>query len=70
LKRFLFHKLEISRDKKKINHWIKIYDHWYNNGKYHSGIKTYPEERHSGECDNSWYEKLVKALKLDDLLSI
>ena len=70
LKRFLFHKLEISRDKKKINHWIKIYDHWYNNGKYHSGIKTYPEERYSGGCDNSWYEKLVKALKLDDLLSI
>lgn len=70
LKRFLFHKLERSRDKKRINHWIEVYDHWYNNGKYHMGIQSYPEERYSGECDDSWYEKLVKALKLDDVLSI
>ena len=70
LKRFLFHKLGRSRDKIWINHWMQVYDHWYNNGKYHSGIESYPEQRFTGERDDSWYEPLVKALKLDDMLSM
>lgn len=70
LKRFLFHKLERSRDQTRINQWISVYDHWYNNGKYHSRIDTYPEVRFSGKRDGSWYERFVKALKLENLLTI
>ena len=70
LKRFLRHVLKDSRDIREINHWIDVYNHWYNNGKYHSGIQNYPEERYSGKRDNCWYEKLVKAFKLEDVLTI
>jgi len=70
LKRFLTHILENSRDKNKINQWVKVYDHWYNNGKYHTGIQTYPEERYAGKRDESWYNRLVTALKLEDVLTI
>jgi len=70
LKRFLRHKLENSTDKNKINQWVKVYDHWYNNGKYHTGIQTYPEERYAGKRDESWYDQLVKALKLEEVLTI
>ncbi len=70
LKRFLTHILENSRDKNNINQWAKVYDHWYNNGKYHTGIQTYPEERYTGKRDESWYDRLVKALKLEDVLTI
>jgi hypothetical protein len=48
LKRFLHHNLGASRNKEDIDTFIDIYVHWYNNGKYHSAIATYPEERYSG----------------------
>lgn len=70
LKRFLRHQLGRSRDIAKINHWIKVYNHWYNNGRYHSAIETYPEVRYSGKRDEMWYENIVKALKLENVLTI
>jgi hypothetical protein len=70
LKRFLFHKLKRGRDQKQINRWIAVYDHWYNNEKYHFHIDTYPEVGFSGKRDSSWYERFVKALKLENLLTI
>lgn len=70
LKRFLRHRLGQSRDRAKINKWIKIYNSWYNNGKYHSVTETYPEERYSGQRDDKWYERLVKALKLEEELTV
>jgi len=70
LKRFLYHKLGISRDIHEIDYYIEIYVHWYNNGKYHSAIDTYPEEKYSGQRDIEWYNHLVKSLKLEDILVI
>jgi transposase InsO family protein len=69
LKRFLRHRLGSSRNKTEINKWIRTYNTWYNNGKYHSSIGTYPEERYSGQRDEKWYVRLVKALKLEDFLT-
>lgn len=68
LKRFLHHNLGISRDTHEIDHYIDVYVHWYNNGKYHSAIDTYPEERYSGQRDVEWYDHLVKSLKLEEIL--
>ena len=70
LKRFLYHKLGSSMDIHEIDCYIEIYIHWYNNGKYHSAIATYPEERYSGQRDIEWYNQLVKSLKLEDVLVI
>lgn len=70
LKRFLRHQLGRSRDRSKINYWISVYNGWYNNGKYHSSIDTVPEDRYSGQIDDAWYVKLVKALKLESVLTI
>jgi len=70
LKRFLRHRIGKKRDISKINHWIDVYVHWYNNGSYHSSIGTYPEIRYSGERQENWYEKLVRALKLDNVLTM
>lgn len=70
LKHFLRHRLGRSRNRAKINKWIKIYNSWYNNGKFHSVTGTYPEERYSGQRDDMWYERLVKALKLEDELTV
>ncbi|KYK25165.1 hypothetical protein AYK24_10470 [Thermoplasmatales archaeon SG8-52-4] len=70
LKRFLHHKLGVSRNLHEIDCYIEIYVHWYNNGKYHSTIATYPEERYSGERDFEWYNHLVKSLKLEDVLAL
>jgi len=70
LKRFLFQRLQRSRKRTQINQCISIYDHWYNNGKYHNGIGSFPEERYSGKRDDQWYERLVKDLKLEDMLTI
>ncbi|HID24880.1 MAG TPA: transposase [Thermoplasmata archaeon] len=70
LKRFLFHALHDSRDIHQIDHHIQVYVHWYNNGKYHSTIATYPEERYSGQRDLEWYDHLVTSLKLEELLVI
>jgi transposase len=70
LKRFLYHNLKTSRDEHDIDHYIDVYIHWYNNGKYHSTIATYPEERYSGHRDMEWYNHLVKSLKLEDILVV
>ena len=70
LKRFLRHMLLRSRDRKKINRWINVWENWYNNAKFHSSIKSYPEEKYSGKRDEKWYENIVKALKLDDILTV
>jgi len=70
LKRFLRYKLGNSRDLCKINRWIQVYDHWYNNGRYHLSIQAYPEVRYAGKQDECWYDQLAKALKLEDVLTI
>lgn len=70
LKRFLYHKLGPSRDIHQIDCYVDVYVHWYNNGKYHSAIDNYPEERYSGHRDLEWYNHLVKSLKLEDILAI
>jgi len=70
LKRFLRHRLGCSRNRAKIDHWISVFNGWYNNGKYHLSIRTVPEERYSGRVDDNWYVKLVKALKLESVLTI
>ena len=59
LKRFLRHQLGGSRDRKKINYWIAVFVNWYNNGKYHSAIKTYPAVRYFGNRAETWYEDIV-----------
>jgi len=68
LKRFLYHNLQSSRDIDDIDYYISVYVHWYNNGKYHSAIASYPEERYSGQRDIEWYNHLVTSLKLDEIL--
>ena len=68
LKRFLHHNLGASRDSHGIDHYTDVYVHWYNNGKYHSTIATYPEERYSGQRDLEWYNHLVTSLKLEEIL--
>jgi transposase InsO family protein len=70
LKRFLYHNLQSSRDIDDIDYYISVYVHWYNNGKYHSAIASYPEERYSGQRDIEWYNHLVTSLKLDEILVI
>jgi len=70
LKRFLHHNLGASRTKEDIDRLITVYIHWYNNGKYHSAISTYPEERYSGQRDADWYNHLVKSLKLEETLAL
>lgn len=69
LKRFLRHVLGRSRDKNKIGKYAELYNLYYNNGRYHSSINTVPETRYSGKVDNSWFEKFVKGLKLENVLS-
>lgn len=68
LKRFLFHKLRDSREIHQIDYFIDVYLHWYNNGRFHSAIETYPEERYSGQRNKEWFEHLVKSLKLEEVL--
>lgn len=68
LKRFLFHKLRDSRDIHQIDYFIDVYLHWYNNGRFHSAIDTYPEEKYSGQRNTEWYDHLVKSLKLEEVL--
>jgi transposase len=70
MKRFLIHKLERSTDRDAIDECIRIYVDWHNNGLKVRTIKCYPEERYSGGRDPRWYERLVKALKLEWILPI
>ncbi|MCK5030640.1 MAG: hypothetical protein KAR64_04175, partial [Thermoplasmatales archaeon] len=59
-----------SRDIHDIDYYIDVYVNWNKNGKYHSAIDTYPEERYSGQRDLDWYNHLVKSLKLEKILII
>ena len=43
---------------------------YHNEEKYHRGIKTYPAMRYSGKRDETWYESMVKADKLEDVLVV
>jgi hypothetical protein len=70
MKRFLVHRLGRSTDKDAIDECIRIYVDWHNNGLKVRTTRCYPEERYSGERDPGWYERLVKALKLEWMLPI
>lgn len=71
LKRFLRHTLGSQcTDKEKIDRCVSIYVDWYNNGKMVSTTGCYPEERYSGQRDDGWYVRFVKALKLEGILPI
>jgi hypothetical protein len=70
LKRFLLHQMGESRNITRITYWISVFNGYYNNGKHHSSIGTFPEKRYSGNIDDNWYVKLVKALKLESVLTI
>lgn len=71
LKRFLIHRLgNRCTDKENIDRCILIYVDWYNNGKKISTTKCYPEERYFGHRDDGWYERFVKALKLEGILPV
>jgi hypothetical protein len=70
LKSFLRYRLDISTNPQAIDEHIAIYVDWYNNGKKVSTTGCYPEERYSGKRDRGWYERLVKALKLEHILPI
>ena len=71
LKRFLIHRLgNHCTDHERIDRCILIYVDWYNNGKRISTTKCYPEERYSGQRDDGWYVRFVKALKLESILPV
>lgn len=70
LKHFLIHRLGRSTDKEAIDECIRIYVDWHNNGLKVRTIKCYPEERYSGRRDPHWYERIVKALKLEWMLPL
>jgi hypothetical protein len=70
LKRFLIHRLGRSTDKDAIDEYIRIYVDWHNNGLKVRTTGCYPEDRYSGARDMRWYERLVKALKLEWILPI
>jgi len=70
MKRFLRHHLHNSKNIKEINQWISIFVSWYNNGKHHSSINCFPEERYSGKRAEDWYESIIKDLKLDEILAM
>ena len=70
LKLFVDFKARGSRNRRQMDRWIRVYVDWYNNGRYHQGIRTRPESRYSGQCDGKWYERLVKSLKLTEILTV
>jgi hypothetical protein len=70
LKLFLFHMLGRSRDRAAIQHWIDVYMSWYNNGRFHQGIKGYPEVRYSGQQEEGWFVRLIKAFNLEEVLVV
>ena len=70
LKHFLIHRLGRITDKEAIDECIRIYVDWHNNGLKIRTTKCYPEERYSGRRDPHWYERLVKALKLEWMLPL
>lgn len=70
LKAFLRHRLGRSRDPIAIDEAIKTYLVFYNNGKKISTTGSCPEERYSGKIESGWYQRFVKALKLDHILPV
>ena len=70
LKRFLCYKLKGSRDRAAMQHWIEVYVNWYNNGRYHQGIKGYPEIRYSGQREEGWFVRFIKAFNLKEVLVV
>lgn len=71
LKRFLVHRLgSRCTDRENIDRCILAYTDWYNNGKKISTTKCYPEVRYSGQRDDGWYARFVKALKLERILPV
>ena len=68
MKRFLSYRLGGSRSRQRIRIEIRTWNLWYNNGKYHSVIKGYPEMLYSGKTETNWYMKLIKRLKLEEVL--
>jgi hypothetical protein len=71
LKRFLIHRLgNHCTDHESIDKCIEVYTNWYNNGKKISTTKCYPEKRYSGQRDDGWYVRFVKALKLESILPV
>ena len=70
LKRFLKHRMGNSRNIQEIERNMKIFNLWYNHGRKHRVIQAYPEEKYSGKRDLNWYGKLVKMLKLENILTV
>jgi DNA-binding Lrp family transcriptional regulator len=70
LKRFLRHRLGRSRNMKEIDENIRAYMDFYNNAIAVSTTGYIPEMRYSGSVDEDWYSRLVKALKLEDVLPV
>jgi hypothetical protein len=71
LKRFLAHRLwNHCTDHESIDRCILAYTYWYNNGKRVSTTECYPEERYSGQRDEGWYVRFVKALKPERMLPV
>ena len=70
LKAFLRHRVGRIMDPARIDEAMTTYLEWYNNGKVNSTTRMYPEERYSGKRDQSWYVKMVKALKLESILPL
>jgi transposase len=68
MKRFLYYRLGESKSRQKIRVEIRTWNLWYNNGKYHSVIKGCPEMLYSGKTEKNWYLKLIKRLKLEEVL--
>jgi len=59
-----------SGNRTRMNYRISVFNGYYNDGKHHSSTGTLPEKRYSGKIDYNWYVKLVKALKLENVLTI
>ena len=70
LKAFLKPRMKGSGNRRDMQRWTRIYRDWYNNGRYHQGIKGTPEDRYSGQCDGKWYQRLVNSLKLTEVLTV
>ncbi|MGC8580563.1 MAG: hypothetical protein ACP5MB_10990 [bacterium] len=55
---------------KEIDENIRAYMDFYNNAIAVSTTGYIPEMRYIGTVDEDWYSRLVKALKLEDVLPV
>ncbi|MDG6936810.1 MAG: transposase [Nitrososphaerota archaeon] len=69
LKRFLRHRLGRSTNMSEIDESIRTYLNFYNNAAIISTTGKAPAERYSS-VDQTWYERFVKALKLENILPV